>query len=591
MRFLKSGVSLKWRIFSFFLLTLIAMCGIFSVSFYRFVSQSTFEKMDREYAALANDLNEKSKDLLWKLTLTSQQIFENEEIQKTLAAYQQETDPYQKQVYYSDLLDQLSALTVSENDIALFYFFDPSNQEIIYSTLPVDRPSNAESLCLYQNSLFKYRGPTNSQSSYLSNPVFILDRKSTLPNGNTIYFSMETGYYSLDAVFRTLSEKSAYVAFTNADGAILYHSVPDSFLKKNTIKKILSGEDSAFHTFSETSSQGWSTHVIVPLSAYTLQYRESLQSFLLFMLLPAAAVLVFAFFFWQSIYHPLKLFDQQLGLVLSDQKLNGSASTNIPEFQSLFRKIEILQQEVQQALDTAVRKEKENTKIQLEKLRAQINPHFLMNTLNTIHWMALMNQQKEIDEITQALSHLLSYNLDKDSLNTTLQRELSAVNEYVRLQKVRYQFTYQEIVPSSEGFLNFPCPKFLLQPFVENALSHGYVEHMKITISVENQDDALRITVSDTGSGMAQEQIQSIRRTAASVFSQNTLQNPVSSIVIPGQKGKGIGLSYVMGVLFSYYEGKASLLVECSPDEGTSFSLILPKLKGCGYQNAEHTDC
>ena len=112
----------------------------------------------------------------------------------------------------------------------------------------------------------------------------------------------------------------------------------------------------------------------------------------------------------------------------------------------------------------------ESTTLQseLKFLKSQINPHFLMNTLNTIHWMALMNQQTEIDGITQALSHLLIYNLDKDSSNTTLQRELSAVNEYVRLQKVRYQFTYCETILPADSFLGFPCPKFILQPFVEN---------------------------------------------------------------------------------------------------------------------------
>lgn len=75
-----------------------------------------------------------------------------------------------------------------------------------------------------------------------------------------------------------------------------------------------------------------------------------------------------------------------------------------------------------------IRQEQVNTKIQTEKLRAQINPHFLLNTLNTMHWMALINEQPEIDSITQALSHLLSYNLDKDNVSSNLERELSALH-------------------------------------------------------------------------------------------------------------------------------------------------------------------
>ena len=166
-----------------------------------------------------------------------------------------------------------------------------------------------------------------------------------------------------------------------------------------------------------------------------------------------------------------------------------------------------------------------------------------------------------------------------------------AVNEYVRLQKVRYQFTYCETVLPADTFLGFPCPKFILQPFVENSLSHGYVENMTIEVTVENRENDLQITISDTGTGMTEEKLQNIRQAISSVFAQIRNTSDASPVPIAGQSGKGIGLSYVIGILFSYYQGKASLTVESAPDSGTRFCLILPKLKGCGYQNAEDTDC
>ena len=79
-----------------------------------------------------------------------------------------------------------------------------------------------------------------------------------------------------------------------------------------------------------------------------------------------------------------------------------------------------------------------------------------------MHWVALINKQPEIDSITQALSHLLSYNLDKDNVSTNLERELSALQEYVQLQKVRYDFRFEILRPENGEPLNYPCPKFLL---------------------------------------------------------------------------------------------------------------------------------
>ena len=114
---------------------------------------------------------------------------------------------------------------------------------------------------------------------------------------------------------------------------------------------------------------------------------------------------------------------------------------------------------------------------------------------------------------------------------------------------------------------------------------------MEIAITVENREEDLTITISDTGTGMTEEKLQNIRQAISSVSAQTRNASDASPVPIVGQSGKGIGLSYVIGILFSYYQGTASLTVESTPDFSTRFCLILPKLKGCGYQNAENTDC
>ena len=161
----------------------------------------------------------------------------------------------------------------------------------------------------------------------------------------------------------------------------------------------------------------------------------------------------------------MQLFDRQLEELLTDDFDASAMHSSIPEYEHLLEKVSKLQRQIQEMIQKIIRQEQVNTKTQTEKLRAQINPHFLLNTLNTMHWMALINKQPEIDSITQALSHLLSYNLDKDNVSTNLERELSALQEYVQLQKVRYDFRFEILRPESGEPLNYPCPSFFYSPW------------------------------------------------------------------------------------------------------------------------------
>ena len=581
----KPRISLKLRIFLLFFGIFAAIIIIFILSFFRFVSKSTYEKMDNDYSTLASDLNSTSQNLLWKLTLSSQQLLDNDDIQENLMLYEEETDPYIKQTYYANLLDLVTTLTQSETDIALYYFYSTSSNDVIYSSLPIDSPHITEDI-LYQNEQFKYYGPTNSQSSFITNPVFMLNRTLILPDNKKIFFSIETGYYSLDKEFNSIKEKSAYVVFTNSNGEILYNTLSDDIINENNVYSILNGSDKDFHVFSEQASQGWCTYVIVPNTVYTSQYQKGLHDFTLLSIFFILLLSVLALLFWKSIYRPLEMVSQQLNTIVTDQPVSGENPSNIPEFDFLFSKIKTLQEQVQQMVSNAVIQEKQNTHMQLDKLRAQINPHFLMNTLNTVHWLALMNNQHEIDDITQALSHLLSYNLDKDSYNTNLQREIDATNEYVKLQKIRYDFDFNITLTPANAILSYPCPKFILQPFVENAISHGYRPGMSINIDINIDSTQIIIKITDSGAGMSEEALNNIIK----LIRYDKPTDPESLSVSGYQSsGKGIGLSYVIGILKFYFNENVSIDVRSTINAGTEFCICIPKMKGRGY-DAENTD-
>ena len=323
-------------------------------------------------------------------------------------------------------------------------------------------------------------------------------------------------------------------------------------------------------------SQGWKVSLILPNQIYIRDYYHSLRDVLLCTLLIAVLIGALAFYFWKSVYAPLQLFDRQLEALLTDDFDASTMHSSIPEYEHLLGKVSKLQRQIQEMIQEIIRQEQVNTKIQTEKLRAQINPHFLLNTLNTMHWMALINEQPEIDSITQALSHLLSYNLDKDNVSTNLERELSALQEYVQLQKVRYDFRFEILRPENGEPLNYPCPKFLLQPLVENALKHGYLPGMEIRIAV-SVGERISVTVSDTGSGMKPE-------TAAAI---NAQWQGAPSEALPAF---GIGLSYVIRSLHEFFSEDCFFEVQSEEQKGTTFLIEMPKQKGAGYyaENSDH---
>ena len=567
-------ISLKMRVFIVFFGVLFLLAGSYLFTVTRFITRFTNKQLNDDYNSLLLEISETMQNLLWNLTLTSGQLLDNDEIQDTVLAYQSSSSPYIRQEYYSSLLKDITLLTTANSDVSLLYLYDNEEEDFIFSSFPVQENRTGELPVLYENSAFVFCGPCSSQSNYNGNPVLILNRTETLPNGKNVTLSIESGFYSLTRLLESASRKEAFLAVTGASEELLYTNLPSA---SSALPALLEkGKNADYRSLTKEMSQGWKVSLILPNQIYIRDYYHSLRDVLLCTLLIAVLIGALAFYFWKSVYAPLQLFDRQLEALLTDDFDASTMHSSIPEYEHLLGKVSKLQRQIQEMIQEIIRQEQVNTKTQTEKLRAQINPHFLLNTLNTMHWMALINEQPEIDSITQALSHLLSYNLDKDNVSTNLERELSALQEYVQLQKVRYDFRFEILRPENGEPLNYPCPKFLLQPLVENALKHGYLPGMEIRIAV-SVGERISVTVSDTGSGMKPE-------TAAAI---NAQWQGAHSEALPAF---GIGLSYVIRSLHEFFSEDCFFEVQSEEQKGTTFLIEMPKQKGAGYyaENSDH---
>ncbi|MCI8557139.1 MAG: sensor histidine kinase [Lachnospiraceae bacterium] len=217
---------------------------------------------------------------------------------------------------------------------------------------------------------------------------------------------------------------------------------------------------------------------------------------------------------------------------------------------------------IQELMEQVRQEEITLRKTELNALQAQINPHFLYNTLDSIAWMCEEDRTKEAVEMVNALARLFRISISRGHELITLEREVEHAKSYLKIQNYRYknQFTYEFDV--EESCLSYLCNKITLQPIIENAIYHGIdrmVEEGCIQIRIEEEETAIRMTVTDNGVGMSEEQCKEILHREA------------------GER-TGIGIKNVNDRIRIYFGEEYGLHITSELDEGTCVEIRIPKL-------------
>lgn len=169
-------------------------------------------------------------------------------------------------------------------------------------------------------------------------------------------------------------------------------------------------------------------------------------------------------------------------------------------------------------INRQMEKEKENQislhRAELELLQAQINPHFMYNTLDSIIWLAETQRHTDVIKMVTSLSVFFRTSLSNGENIIDIEVEQDQVKSYLEIQKIRYNDILEYEIDIPESLLKYKIPKLTLQPLVENAIYHG-IKHRraigKIVISGYEEDDAILLQVKDNGIGMNEEQLEKLR--------------------------------------------------------------------------------
>ena len=317
-----------------------------------------------------------------------------------------------------------------------------------------------------------------------------------------------------------------YIYLIDQSGGILWHPQQDLIyagLKEENVAEVLAAADGRtlsgkgrmrrLYVACASEATGWTAVGV----AYTQELlRSQDRIYKTYLLIAAAALilaLVFALQLSRSIAGPIRRLMQTMRRVEDGDLHVRSQVSSRTELGQLSDSFDHMIAKTAELMDERLRSEEQKRKSEWKALQAQIQPHFLYNTLDSIIWMSHAGRNAEVVEMTSALALLLRSSIGDGSDTNTLKKEIAHVRSYLTIQKMRYneKLRYEiDLDPQTEDCL---LPKLILQPLVENAIYHGIkVKQQGGTVRIESllEEDRLLITVEDDGVGMTPEQLETI---------------------------------------------------------------------------------
>ena len=237
--------------------------------------------------------------------------------------------------------------------------------------------------------------------------------------------------------------------------------------------------------------------------------------------------------------------------------------TSVAELHELTESLNSMAGRLQDLIDENRREQENLKKSELRALQAQINPHFLYNTLDAIVWLAEAGQTREVIHITRALSDFFRISLSQGKDWIPLSEEIKHLTGYLTIQKIRYRdiLDYQIEIPDELG--SCQVLKLLMQPLVENAIYHG-IKHRRgrglVKVTGRMEGAWLILQVQDNGAGMSPERLLQVR----------------DGLSGDGGESAGYGLFNVNKRIQLYYNQPQGVWIESQVGEGTTVTLKLP---------------
>lgn len=283
--------------------------------------------------------------------------------------------------------------------------------------------------------------------------------------------------------------------------------------KEITQKSILGKQELFFAGSSQYTR--WKTIAVLPLGETQKVITNITYSSYAIAILVMAFAILLAVYASRSVANPitkLKLLMKSVENGNFDVRFQSKYNDEIGQLGQSYNK---MIDKIVELIGLVQEQEKSKRKAEIEILQAQIKPHFLYNTLDTIQWMAQEHDAQDVVDLVANLTSMLRIGLSKGHEIIPVQKEIKHVESYLMIQKVRYEDKLNFTIQVDPCILDYPVIKLILQPLVENAIYHGIKEKRGaglIKISGSMEDDKIHFRVSDNGIGIPAEKLDQINQ-------------------------------------------------------------------------------
>lgn len=389
---------------------------------------------------------------------------------------------------------------------------------------------------------------------------------------------IEMAYQGLEEVLDEVTlGNGGYIYLMDSNGDIIWHPkfelIASGRVKENNLVAAGYDDGSREEVFNGTRQTvvtktvgytGWKLVGVIKGTGISLNMLKTRLFIVFVILLIIFIVILINSYISFRVTNPIRELEKSVkaleeGNLDADIYMGGSY-----EVQHLGKSVQDMKFRIKGLMQDIVSEHEEKRKSEFDSLQAQINPHFLYNTLDIIVWQIENEKQSEAVHTVTALARFFRLSLGKGKNIVTVRDEIDHVKNYLMIQHMRFKNKFDYEFDIAEDVLELPSLKLMLQPLVENAIYHG-MEFMDgdgmITVKAWRKEDELYLSVADNGLGMTEDKVEMI------LTGKSTSGNG---------RGSGIGVKNVNERIKLYFGEAYGLTIDSEPDEGTTVIIHLP---------------
>lgn len=389
-------------------------------------------------------------------------------------------------------------------------------------------------------------------------------------------------YSALTALFQSVKfSGSGYVYLVDGTGNLIYHPertlIATGRVRENSLQTA-ARSDGIYTEVWEGARRsvivqsvgytGWKVVGVVERPGFTMSLQQTLPFLVVIICAYVELLILMNVLLSRKITEPLRRLRESVGQVEEGAERPPIYVGGTAETRELGTAIQTMVDRMRQLTADMVREHEQKQKSELNALQAQINPHFLYNTLDIIVWMIENGQREDAIRVVTALARFFRVSLSKGRNIIPVRDELEHVRNYLLIQEMRYKNKFRYQITCPEACANLTTIKLVVQPIVENAIYHS-MDFMDgdglIDIRADTDGRDLTITVSDNGLGMPPDVVERL-----------LTASPQPGAQTGGKRGSGIGLRNVQERIRLYFGSEYGVTIQSEPDEGTVVTLHLP---------------